>query len=329
MRRFARMLLIVAPFVLILLYAANSVPGAIPQLHHDVLFSNGPTVDARSAEALNRSIFAMAEALHESEQQAFSDIVYFVLWQGVDHAKGEKPDPLAQFKPWQGYTAARLVARHREAYAAHLAELDARDERQAEEAHIANVNRGREEVRRLKAEIAREPEILAMLEKVEIRSLQYKWNERLIGTPHGQPQGLWSYWVDVDFVINNRTNFDLGLVTIVFELSKDGSQAEREVVTFDFGEIEDDVFYSGEIVAEADPIPPGTTRKEKASRIFLIDTVSGRAGLNAGDLNRNTRLSARVIAIVDAAGRNEISTGQIGEARRHLRAWEEFFAKEN
>ena len=118
-------------------------------------------------------------------------------------------------------------------------------------------------------------------------------------------------------------------MTIVFELSKDGSQAEREVVTFDFGEIEDDVFYSGEIVAEADPIPPGTTRKEKASRIFLIDTVSGRAGLNAGDLNRNTRLSARVIAIVDAAGRNEISTGQIGEARRHLRAWEEFFAKEN
>lgn len=207
-----RTLFFAMALLLTVLYAINSVTGTVPALQHDVLFASEPTLDARSMETLNRSVREMSNALPESERREFSQIVEFLVVRNYDSSMGVPAAdyPAVELKPWHGYTVRRLVAAHRDDYAASLAEAQMRRERQTEEAkeyQAAQVKKGHEEVRRLKAIIASEPEILAKLAKAEIQILEPKWTTLTVRKAPIEGGGQFrGFRLDLDFVLHNRTD---------------------------------------------------------------------------------------------------------------------------
>ena len=329
-----RTLFFAIALLLTVLYAVNSVTGTVPALQHDVLFASEPKLDASSMEALDRSVREMSNALPVSERQEFSQIIEFLIVRNYEFSMGTPgPDfPAVQLKPWHGYTARRLVAAHRDDYAASLAEAQARREREAVEAseyQAAQVKKGHEEVRRLKAEIAREPELRALLSKVEIRITSEKWNRAIFRRPIADGGGEFrGYFLDLEFVLRNNTDISLEKVDIRLELldRRDGSVIDREVVTLDFGPPED--LFTYEIIGEADPILPGTSETFSRERLFEVDNLPLSSNIDTDYLKSLMRVEARVISIKDAQGRRSAGLWQIDKARRDLEAWEKFLAGE-
>lgn len=316
------------------LYAVNSVTGTVPALQHDVLFASEPKLDASSMEALDRSLNEMSNTLPESERQEFSQIIEFLITRNYEFSMGTPPPDyfVGELKPWHGYTARRLVAAHRDDYAASLAEAQGQREREAEEARefqAERVKKGHEEVRRLKAEIAREPELRALLSKVDIRITSEKWNRATFRKPIADGGGEFrGYFLDLEFVLRNNTDISLEEVDIRLELfdRRDGSVVDREVVTLDFGPPEDPFTY--EIIGEADPILPGTSETFFRERLFEVDNLPLSSNIDTDYLKSLMRLEARVISIKDAQGRRSAGLWQIDKARRELEAWEKFLAGE-
>lgn len=329
-----RTLFFAIALLLTVLYAINSVTGTVPALQHDVLFASEPKLDASSMEALDRSLNEMSNALPVSERQEFSQIIEFLIVRNYEFSMGT-PGPgyiVGELKPWHGYTARRLVAAHRDDYAASLVAAEARRKREAEEAkeyQAAQVKKGHEEVRRLKAEIAREPELRALLSKVEIRITSEEWKSAIFRRSVVEGGGEFrGYFLDLEFVLRNNTDINLELVNIELELfdRRDGSVIDGERVTLDFGPPEDPFTY--EIIGEADPILPGTSEKFFRGRLFEVDNLPLSSNVDTDYLKSLMRLEARVTSIEDAQGKRSAGLWQIDQARRDLEAWEKFLAGE-
>lgn len=330
-----RTLFLAIALLLTVLYAVNSVTGTVPALQHDVLFASEPKLDASSMEALDRSVREMSNALPESERQEFSQIVEFLIVRNYDSSMGVPAAdyPAVQLKPWHGYTARRLVAAHRDDYAASLVAAEVRREREAEEARefeAAQVKKGHEEVRRLKAIIASEPEILAKLAKTEIHVLDPKWSaytirKLLAGGGLGQFRG---FQLDLDFVVQNRTDVGIGEINIRVDLvnRRDGSILDTKYFSMDFGPSED--FLTGELFDDADPILPGTSRQLRKDALFEIDEFPLDTDVDANAMKNLTRVEARAISVTDIRGVRSFGIWQINDARRDLERWEKFLAGE-
>lgn len=325
--------ILAVPAVLVLVYGAIVATDAVPALHPDALIAGNPVLDARSPEALNQSVREMLVALPAEEQEEFQDIVYFLSWKGVDQANGEKPDYMARFAPWHGYTASRMVARNRAARQADIAAIDAAHGRQAEEARLANVARGRDEVRRLEAELAREPEIRAMLGKMDVRLTGFSGHQNRLGKP--LPDHMPDYrefYVDTDFVIANRTGLDLGLVQVEFELfdRKDGSRLSRDLVYLDFIGLGDGLDPETVRIVRVGggSLSNGQTRRINVPDLFYTrDHFKGRVP-SAAELTSNIRLSANIVALEDTASRHAYTLNAVEEARRELNEWQTYLDRE-
>lgn len=329
-----RTLFFALALLLTVLYAVNSVTGTVPALQHDVLFASEPTLDARSMETLNRSVREMSNALPESERQEFSQIVEFLIVRNYDSSMGVPAAdyPAVELRPWHGYTARRLVAAHRDDYAASLAEAQTRRERQTEEAkeyQAAQVKKGHEEVRRLKAIIASEPETLAKLAKAEIQILEPKWTTLTVRKAPIEGGGQFrGFRLDLDFVLHNRTDVAIGGINIRVDLvdRRDGSILDTKYFSMDFGPSED--FFTGELFDDADPILPGTSRQLRKDALFQIDDFPLDTHLDANAMKNITRVEARAMAVTDIRGVRSFGVWQIRDARRDLERWEKFLAGE-
>ncbi|MFN4354430.1 hypothetical protein [Parvibaculum sp.] len=316
------------------LYAVNSVTGTVPALQHDVLFASEPRLDASSMEALDRSLKEMSNDLPGSEREEFSQIVQFLIIRNYHVSMGTPgPDyPAVQLQPWHGYTARRLVAANRDDYAASIKDAHARQTQEAQEAkeyQAARVKEGYEEVRRLKAEIAREPEIRSLLSKVVIRPLNEEWTSFTIRKSQAEGGGEFSgYQLDLDFVVHNNT--DVKIETAIIELDlvdrRDGSIIENERKRLYFGPPVHPFTY--EILGDADPLLPGTSRRLRWEALFEVDDLPLGTHVDAGYLKSITRIDARATAIEDVQGGRAVGLWQISEARKHLEAWETFLADE-
>lgn len=329
-----RTLFFALALLLTVLYAVNSVTGTVPALQHDVLFASEPTLDARSMETLNRSVREMSNALPESERREFSQIVEFLVVRNYDSSMGVPAAdyPAVELKPWHGYTAPRLVAAHRDDYAASLAEAQMRRERQTEEAkeyQAAQVKKGHEEVRRLKAIIASEPEILAKLAKAEIQILEPKWTTLTVRKAPIEGGGQFrGFRLDLDFVLHNRTDIEIEKIDIKADLvnRRDGSIVDTKYFSMDFGPSED--FFTGELFDDADPILPGASRQLREDGLFEFDDYPLDTMMDANYMKNLTRVEVRVISIADIRGVRNVGLWQINDARRNLEAWEKFLANE-
>lgn len=329
-----RTLFFAIALLLTVLYAINSETGTVPALQHDVLFASEPRLDTSSMEALDRSVREMSNDLPAGERREFSRIIEFLIVRNYDSSMGVPAAdyPAVELKPWHGYTARRLVAAHRDDYAASLVEAQARQERQAEEAkeyQAAQVKKGHEEVRRLKAIIASEPEILAKLAKAEIRVLDPKWATLTIRKAPidggGQFRG---FRLDLDFVIQNRTDVAIGEINIRADLVnwRDGSILDTKYFSMDFGPSED--FFTGELFDDADPILPGTSRQLRKDGLFVIDEFPLDTDVDANAIKDLTRVEARAISVTDIRGARSFGVWQISDARRDLEAWEKFLQEQ-
>lgn len=324
--------ILAVPAVLVLLYGAIVATDAVPALHPEALFPSGPVVDARSPEALERSILEIFAALPEEEREEFQGIFSYLSWKGVDHANGEKPDYMAQFAPWHGYTGPRLVARHRAARQAEIAARDAASARDAEEARIANVERGREEVRRLEAEIAREPEIRAMLDRVDIAVTRFSAHQNPKGRQLPAPMAEFrESYVDADIVLTNRTGLNLGLVEVVFESfdRDDVSNQSRERWHFDFNELMDDedFEYLRIAVGGRGGFSSGQARSFSLRELFYETGYSRHAPPSSAQLTNSMRLNAKVVTLKDTSGRTIYSQESIDKARRELENWQTYLER--
>ena len=324
--------ILAVPALLVLLYGAIVATDAVPALHPGAVFASGPVLDASSPEALERSVRDMLAALPEEEREEFLDIFYFLSWKGVDHAKGEKPDYMVQFADWHGYTAARLVARNRAARQADIAAIEAASERSAEEARLANVERGRGEVRCLEAEIAREPEIRAMLDKVDVALSRFSGHQNRLAArlPDHMPDYR-EFYVDADFVLTNRTGLDLGLVRVEFELfdRKDGSRLSRDLVYLDFIGLGDGLDPETVRIVRVGggSVANGQTRRINVPDLFYTrDHFTGRVPSSA-ELTSNMRLSAATVALEDAASQNAYNLSAVEDARRELDEWQTYLER--
>ncbi|PKQ05132.1 MAG: hypothetical protein CVT72_10450 [Alphaproteobacteria bacterium HGW-Alphaproteobacteria-11] len=321
--------ILAVPALLVLLYGAIVATDAVPALHPDALFASGPVIDASSLEALERSIFQIVAALPEEEQEEFVTIFTYVSWKGVDHAKGEKPDYMAQFAPWHGYTGPRLVARHRAAHRAEVAAIDAANARSAEAARLANVERGRGEVRRLEAEIAREPEIRAMLDKVDLAVTRFSAHRERTGKPlpAHMAQFMKSY-VDADIVLTNRTGLNLGLVEVVFESfdRDDPSRQSRERWHFDFNDLMDDedFEYLRIAIGGKGGFSSGQVRPFRLRELFYKTGYYHGAPPSSAQLTNGMRLNARVVTLKDTSGRTIYSEDAVDKARHELEEWQTY-----
>ena len=321
--------LLAVPAVLALLYGAVVATDAVPALHPEALFPSGPVVDATSPEALERSIHEIFAALPEEEREEFQDIFYYLSWKGVDHAKGEKPDYMVQFAPWHGYTGPRLVARHRAARQAEIAAIEAASVRDAEAARLANVERGRGEVRRLEAEIAREPEVRAMLGKVDIDVTRFSAHRERTGKPlpAHMAQFMKSY-VDAEIVLTNRTGLNLGLVEVVFESfdRDDVSRQSRERWHFDFNDLMDDEDFEFLRIAVGGTggFSSGQARPFNLRELFYETGYYYGTPPSSAQLTNGMRLNARVVTLKDTSGRTIYSQDSVDKARRELEEWQTY-----
>lgn len=324
--------ILAVPALLVLLYGAIVATDAVPALHPDALFASGPVIDASSLEALERSIFQIVAALPEEEQEEFQTIFTYLSWKGIDRASGERPDYLARFAPWHGYTGARLVARNRAAHRAEVAAIEAASERDAEAARLANVERGRGEVRRLEAEIAREPEIRAMLAKVDVALTRFSGHQNRLAArlPDHMPDYR-EFYVDADIVLTNRTGLDLGLVQVEFELfdRKDGSRLSRDLVYLDFIGLGDRLDPEMERIVRVGggSLANGQTRRINVPDLFYTrDHFTGRVPTSA-ELTSNMRLSAGTVVLEDAASQNAYMLSEVEKARRELNEWQTYLER--
>lgn len=329
-----RTLFFAIALLLTMLYAVNSVTGTVPALQHDVLFASEPKLDASSMDTLNRSLNEMSSDLPESERQEFSQIVEFLITRNYEFSMGT-PGPhyvVGELKPWHGYTARRLVAANRDDYAASLAEAQTQRERQAEEARefeAAQVKKGHEEVRRLKAIIASEPEILAKLAKAEIQILEPKWTTLTVRKAPIEGGGQFrGFRLDLDFVLHNRTDIEIEKIDIKADLvnRRDGSIYDTKYFSMDFGPSED--FFTGELFDDADPIMPGASRQLREDGLFEFDDYPLDTMMDADYMKNLTRVEVRAISVTDIRGVRSFGLWQITDARKELEAWEEFLAKE-
>lgn len=324
--------LLAVPALLVLLYGAVVATDAAPALHPDALIAGNPVIDASSPEALERSVRDMLAALPEEEREEFLDIFYFLSWKGVDHAKGEKPDYMAQFAGWHGYTASRLVARNRAARQAEVAAIEAANARSAEAARLANVERGRGEVRRLEAEIAREPEIRAMLDKVDLTVTRFSAHRERTGKPlpAHMAQFMKSY-VDADIVLTNRTGLNLGLVEVVFDAfdRDDVSYQSRERWHFDFNDLMDDedFEYLRIAVGGRGGLSSGQARPFSLRELFYKTGYYDGAPPSSAQLTNGMRLNARVVTLKDTSGRTIYSQDSVDKARHELAEWQTYLER--
>lgn len=329
-----RTLFFAMALLLTVLYAINSVTGTVPALQHSVLFAGGPTLDTSSPETLDRSLNEMFNDMPEDERQEFSEIIKFLVTRNYHFSMGTPPPDYAavQLKPWHGYTARRLVAAHRDDYAASLAEAQARQERGAEEARefqAAQRKKGHEEIRRLKALIASEPEIATLLAKAEIRIADPKWTAFTIRKAPVDGGGKFrGFRLDLDFILHNRTDIEIEKIDIKADLvnRRDGSVYDTKYFSMDFGRSED--FLTGELFDDADPILPGTSVKLRKDSLFEFDDYPLDTMMDADYMKNLTRVEVRAISITDIRGVRSAGLWQISDARKELEAWEEFLANE-
>lgn len=324
--------ILAVPAVLVLIYAAIVATDAVPALHPAALFASGPVIDASSPEALERSIFQIVAALPEEEREEFQTIFTYLSWKGIDHATGERPDYMARFAPWHGYTGARLVARHRAARQAEVAAIEAASERDAEAARLANVERGRGEVRRLEAEIAREPEIRAMLDKVDLTVTRFSAHRERTGKPlpAHMAQFMKSY-VDADIVLTNRTGLNLGLVEVEFDAfdRDDVSYQSRERWHFDFNDLMDDEDFEFLRIAIGGKggLSSGQARPFSLRELFYKTDYYDGAPPSSAQLTNGMRLNARVVTLKDTSGQTIYSEDAVDKARHELEEWQVYLER--
>lgn len=322
-------LLVTLPLVAVAFLATGAIGGTAFANKHNVPAANGPALDASSPETLGQSVHEMLWALPESQRNEFAGIIEYLLWRNTDIAQGRSPDAVVQFKPWHGYSAERLIALHRNDYKAFLSARNTQQAQLEKEARAARIKEGHAEVRRLKAEIAREPEILATLAKVELRSLDPQWKSMTVRRPPAEGGGEFrGYFLDLDFVLHNSTDINLEQVSIKLDLidTRDGSIIDQQTLHYDFGPPEDPISYR--VIGDADPIRPGTSRRLRSERLFEVDDLPMSNKIDIARLRSRIRVNARAISIEDVQGNRAVGLWQIGEARKHLEAWQEFLEQE-